>query len=155
MLNCAHMTCLYIIGLAIGSVCFQDAQPIGICHPIGDGVNYCTAHIEDLPIRASWYNPSLGGINCMEPCDTLGDGTAVKDAYGWAMACPAGMYGLTLDIEHAGVWQCRDHGGDVTVRYGEVYTNDGFIDAWYLVGDFLLEKPAAWSYMLLDFEADL
>ena len=107
--------------------------------------------MEQLPIRASWYDPQLGGINCyLDTCDHLGDGTPVATSYGWAMACPAGMYGLTLEIEHAGQWTCRDHGGAVVPKYGRVFDGSQVVDTWYLTGDFLLQEPAAWSYMLLD-----
>lgn len=147
------MTCLYVVGLLYSSFCFEGAPPIGICNKVDDHMAYCTVDFQELPIKASWYDPAQGGINCyLDTCDHLGDGTLVTDAYGWAMACPLGMYGLTLDIEHAGQWQCRDHGGAVNVRYGEVYTSDGWVTEWHIVGDFLLQAPEWWTYDLLEFE---
>lgn len=147
--------CLFVIGV-IGTWCEMPADPIGVCHQIDDHTIYCTIDLEELPIWASYYNPALcdeSPINCFEDTgEFLGDGTPVADGYGRYMACPMGMYGMELDIEDIGVWQCRDHGGMVTPRYGEVYTADGFVTGWHLIGDFLLEAPEWWTYTMRSFE---
>jgi hypothetical protein len=137
----------------MGTYCHVNAQQIGICHPVDDHVTYCTVDMEDLPLWTSYYDPALGGINCLnDTCEHLGDGTPVKDGYGRYMACPPGMYGLELEIEDIGIWQCRDHGGMVVPRYSRVYTPDGFVTGWHLIADFLLTAPEWWTYTLCDFE---
>ena len=144
--------CLFIIGI-IGTWCEQDAHTIGVCHPVGNDSIYCTVDADDMLIRASWYDPTLGGINCFDnTCDHLGDGTPTADGYGRYAACPVGMYGEWIDIDNVGLWQCRDHGGDVVPKFGEVYTASGFVSTWYITVDFLLESPQWWTYGLFDFD---
>ena len=130
--------CLFIIGI-IGTVCHNGSDPIGICHPVGDNTLYCMAEITDLRGYLSWYDGSLGGINCVEPCEYLGDGTLVSESYGWAMACPLGLYGRFFTFEDVGTFQCRDHGGDVNVRYGRRYTRNGFVNEWHIVFDLSMQ----------------
>lgn len=142
--------CLIVVSI-IGIFCHQDAQPVGKCwqHPFID-THICVIEAEQLPLRASWYDPVLGGVNCMAPCDQLGDGTAVADAYGWVVACPPGWYGRWLDVEYAGRQQCRDHGGAVVPTYGRAYTPEGFVYTWWITVDFLAHEPPPYAYLLLD-----
>lgn len=126
----------------MGAFCYADAAPIGDCVTFPVPLpTICTIPAEELPLRASWYDPALGPPNCLPPCSQLGDGTAVSDAYGWAMACPMGWYGRWLDVQHAGRWQCRDHGGAIRPTYGRAYTNDGFVTGWWITVDFLTHEP--------------
>lgn len=142
--------CLLVAGIA-GIFCQAGAAPVGDCVSVSlIGTTFCTVEAEALPLRASWYDPALGGVNCMEPCGYLGDGTAVADAYGWAMACPVGWYGRWLDIEGVGRRQCRDHGGAIHPAYGRVYTPEGWVECWYITVDFLEHEPPPWAYMLLE-----
>jgi len=145
-------TCIFIIGI-IGTWCAQNAAPIGICHPV-DGAIYCTVELEDVPARASWYNPILGGTNCFEDtCETLGDGTPTSEGYGRYMACPLGMYGETVTFSNdIGTWQCRDHGTAVTPKWGRWYTAQGFVWQWVITFDFLLEDVEWFTYGIYDFE---
>lgn len=131
------MTCLFVIGI-IGTACFQDAPPIGVCDRYAN-VTHCVAEIEDLRGLMSWYDGALGGINCVEPCEFLGDGTPTAESYGWAMACPLGLYGRFFTFEGVGRFQCRDHGGAVNVRYGRRYTRNGFVSEWYIVFDLSMQ----------------
>lgn len=135
------MTCLFVIGITVAS-CFQDAPPpeSAVCHPVGGNTIYCTIGLEDMPAYLSWYDGLLGGINCVEPCDQLGDGTPTAESYGWAMACPKGLYGRYITFEGVGTWQCRDHGNAITVRYGERYTSRwGFWTGWHVVFDLSMQ----------------
>lgn len=144
--------CLFVVGI-IGTYCAVDAQPIGICHPADENHIYCTVDLQELPARASWYNPVLGHINCYEDtCDFLGDGTLVRDGYGKYIACPMGMYGEFVTFEWAGTWQCRDHGGAIKPTWGRWYTADGFVEKWVITFDFLLESEAPFTYAILDIE---
>lgn len=132
------MTCLHVIGI-IGAYCFPGAQPVGTCSYVVNDV-YCTVAAEELPIRASWYNPELGGINCMEPCSMLGDGTPVHTGYGTMAACPPGWYWRWLHVDGLPSVQCRDHGGAIhpTWYHG--------IGEWAIVIDYLLERPEWFVY---------
>lgn len=139
--------CLIVLSI-IGTFCYADAQPVGECVVWADTA-VCFVAAEELPLRASWYDPDLGGINCMFPCDQLGDGTAVSEAYGWALSCPMGWYGRWLEIEYAGRWQCRDHGGAIMPTYGRAFTGSEFVEGWWITVDFLLPEPPPYAYMLL------
>ncbi|NJN53998.1 MAG: hypothetical protein HC804_04100 [Anaerolineae bacterium] len=148
------MTICLIVTSIIGVFCQNNATPIGDCmtFPAPFSMTVCTVAAEQLPVRASWYNPTLGGVNCMEPCAYLGDGTAVQAAYGWAIACPDGWYGRWLTIEHAGRWQCRDHGGAIQPTYGRTFTANGFVECWWLPVDFLTHDAPPYAYMLLEWK---
>ena len=128
-------TCLYVIGI-VGVFCFAGADPVGNCYDDMD-YHYCTIEADELPIRASWYNPSLGGVNCMEPCAMLGDGTPVNDGYGTMAACPMGWYGNYLHVDGLPTVQCRDHGGAIHPTWYEE------LGQWAIVIDYLL-PDAEW-----------
>lgn len=143
--------CLVVISI-LGAWCYHDAAPVGICTQL-PAVQLCYVEAEELPLRLSWYDPSLGGINCAAPCDLLGDGTAVNDAYGWAAACPPGWYGRWLDIEYAGRWQCRDHGGAIRPTYREVFIPEVGLQArWFITVDLLTREQPPCAYMLADWQ---
>ena len=96
--------CILVSGI-IGAWCFSappDFALPGDCVDIGD-VFMCRIDANELPIRATYYNPELGETNCMEPCDQLGDGTAVVDGYGRFTACPIGWYGRHIEFTKNGV----------------------------------------------------
>jgi len=131
------IVCLYVIGI-LGTVCHQDAPMTGVCD-VYDNVTHCTVKIEELRALLSWYDGALGGINCVEPCEYLGDGTLVSESYGRFMACPLGLYGRFFTFEGVGTFQCRDHGGDINVRYGRRYTRNGFVNEWYIVFDLSMQ----------------
>jgi len=150
------MTCFYIVILGI-SQCL-DAPAQGVCHPIGDGVTYCT--IETVRGFASYYDPALCPVaewdtNCLyvdgiSTGDHLGDGTPTGEGYGRYMACPMGMYWKRVTFELAGTWQCRDHGTAVNLRYQERYTSEGFVTELYAVFDMLETEPQFYTYELLE-----
>lgn len=147
------MTVCLVVASIFGVWCYENAAPVGDCFnfsPFGGQVCYVGA--DELPLRASWYDPALGGVNCMEPCGQLGDGTAVSDGYGWVVACPDGWYGRWLDVEHAGRWQCRDHGGAIHPTYGRTYTADGFVECWWIAVDMLVREQPGYAYMLLGWQ---
>lgn len=126
--------CLLVVGI-VGTWCYVDASHAGQCIDHGM-VSHCMADVDQLYGLLSWYDPALGGINCQEPCHLLGDGTPVEQSYGVMMACPLGLYGRSFSFDGVGTFQCRDHGGDVNVRYERRYTSDrGFVDDWFVVFD--------------------
>lgn len=147
------MTVCLIVTSIIGMFCFQDAAPVGRCFYTPPDNAYCVIPAQELPLRASWYDPALGGVNCMDPCHLLGDGTHVDNAYGWALSCPDGWYGRWLDVQHAGSHLCLDSGGAIHPTYGRTYTNEGFVECWWITVDFLAKEPPPYAYMLLEWAA--
>jgi len=140
-----------VIGV-IGYYCQLGAAEIGECflNPHPNTVT-CIIDASELPIRPYNYNPEIGGINCyQDTCETLGDGTLVEDAWGWAAACVPGWYGrMVLLIDEGVTWECRDNGGGIVPRYGEVYTADGFESLWFLPIDLLLREAPHYALELL------
>ena len=66
------------------------------------------------PLKISWYDPLLGGINCDSDCTTMASGTKVtEDRYGRSAACIAGWMGKTVVIEGLGEFTCLDRGGAI------------------------------------------
>ena len=142
--------CLTVLGV-LGTYCVEGATAVGSCVRRMAEVTDCTVPADHLPVRASYYNPALGGINCDEDCSTTGDGTPVAECYGWCAACPPGWYGRHLDFGRwVGQWQCRDHGGAVVPTYGRTYMPGGFVEGWWIVVDFMAHRQPAWAYLLLD-----
>lgn len=147
--------CLFVFSV-IGLYCYENAEPIGVCQKFPNGM-ICFVDAEELPVRASWYDPFLetdsqevADIQCMEPCHLLGDGTAVEDAYGWAVACPLGWHGRWITVQFAGTWQCRDSGGAIRPTWMEVFIpGEGMRMEWFLTLDFLLKEQPSWAYLLL------
>ena len=149
--------CIFVIGLLYDATCAtsEHVYPVGVCHHVDDALMYCTATPEQFPARPQPYHPTWGGGNCVEPCDELGGGTKVEDAYNWAVACPQGLFESIVEFEHAGIWQCLDHGGEIRLRFERVYTNEGFKHLWHFPIDFLLrpenEYPN-WLYVVGSWE---
>lgn len=142
------MTCL-IVTTIIGLTCVSDAPPVGDCFYL-PGQAICTVEAQRLPVRASWYNPALGGTNCVEPCDFTGNMTPVADCYNWCLGCPVDWYGDWLDFGDVGRWQCNDTGGAIMVGYGHVYTQHGWADKWFITLDFMTYSEPWFAYWLLN-----
>ena len=146
------MVCLAVSTL-LGLLCIPGAAQIGDCLPNIYGLNVCVVDDPtEIPIRASWYNPLLGGINCVDPCDETGDGTPIDMCWDNCISCPIEWYSSELNVQYAGVWQCRDTGPAMGLNYGEYYTPDGFKTGWFITIDFMLRKPEWWTYLILDWE---
>lgn len=145
--------CLAIISI-LGVYCAVDAEPIGDCLTIEPGLLFCTVDPDELPIRASWYDPARCErgelINCDSDPRFVADMTPAEEGYGRFMACPLGWYWQWIDFGWAGSWQCRDHGGDIHPTWGRVYTAEGFVWAWFIVVDFMTKDEPPWAYLLLD-----
>lgn len=158
-----QLFCVFVIGFTGGTWCSDhpEAYPIGICHPVGDGITHCTATVWDFAAVASYYDPAQGNINCFhdpitgeDTCDTLGDGTPTATAYDWAMACPEGMLGTKIRFEYVykdyvtdiGTWQCRDHGGAIRPTFGLRWTGSEYKYLWYIPYDLLMERPEPWTF---------
>lgn len=161
--------CIQILGI-IGTICSDDPnvfQPSNDCWKFDSETLVC--HVEemtDLEIRASYYNPELcvdyiWNTNCYYDSegkstgDTLGDGTPTETAFGWAMACPAGMKNYILDVEYAGQWECRDSGSAIHPNFGKIYDPNeygAYRYKWYITIDFLLREARDWNYMSLSWK---
>lgn len=129
------MTCL-ITSALIGLFCaVAPPPPHADCLNTGEAL-LCAVDAETLPARPSYYVPSRGGINGKEPYHLLGDGTPVNECID-CMACPLGLYGQHVTLHGVGTFQCRDHGGAITVRYGRFYTAQGFRQDWFVAFDIL------------------
>jgi hypothetical protein len=144
--------CLTVLSI-IGTYCVENARPVGQCVPRLSEVVDCVVPAERLPVRASFYNPAWGGINCDSDCAHTGDGTPVADCYEVCLACPVGWYGRWLDFgPWVGEWQCRDHGGAIQPHYGLTYTPEGFAECWWITVDFMAHDEPDWAYLLLPWE---
>lgn len=74
------------------------------------------------PLKISWYDPALGGINCMEPCDQMATGVKVtEDRYGNTAACIADWTGRTVVIAGLGEFECLDRGGAIIEHEGYIW----------------------------------
>lgn len=142
--------CLIIWGI-VGTYCYSapsDFTPPGTCI-----FGICFVQAAQLPVRASWYDPVLGGINCQEPCDLLGDGSPVDENYGQIIACPPGWYGRALYFDNIGERECRDSGGDIVPTCQEIFIPwKGHEYTCYITVDFLERQEPPWAYMLLAWE---
>lgn len=124
----------------------EDYIPPGTCVN-----NTCYVEAQDLEIRASWYNPELGGTNCMEPCNQLGDGSLVSEYYDKIIACPQDWYGRYLEIENVGIFQCRDSGGAIVPTCQPTFIPaHGTKFQCYIAIDFLTRGRPDFAYLLLD-----
>lgn len=62
------------------------------------------------------YDPQLGGINCMDPCDRTANGLLIRpEHYGRIAACPPVEMGCWVTFSNEfgshGPYQCNDTGG--------------------------------------------
>jgi hypothetical protein len=150
--------CLLVIGI-FGGYCYNvppDYDSPGNCLDF-----ICVVEAEELPIRASWYDPALynpetgeGKINCQEPCYLLGDGSPVDENYGYAIACPPGW--TQQEIYFPGLNQtrkCKDSGPAIVPTCMEVYTpREGFVFKCFITVDFLEHEQPPFALMLLEWE---
>lgn len=68
----------------------------------------------DKPLRISWYDPKLGGINCDHDCTTMASGVKVTpDRYGNTAACVREWMGAWIVMPGIGEFQCLDTGGAI------------------------------------------
>jgi hypothetical protein len=68
------------------------------------------------PLKISWYDPDLGGINCMDPCDQMATGTKVEEwRYGRTAACVPEWTRAraVIVIPGLGRFDCLDTGGAI------------------------------------------
>jgi len=77
-----------------------------------------------FPIKLTWYDPQLGGINCDGDCSTLGNGQRVtEDLYGRSAACPLEWIGdtLLLQVSESETWAlgCNEGGGAIKLTYNK------------------------------------
>jgi hypothetical protein len=142
--------CLFIIGLA-APLCYTGAEAIGDCITYPDLI-YCEAQPEAVPLRASWYDPALGGTNCLDPCHLTANGTAVEDCYNVCLACPGEWIGNTFIVDGVGIYPCTDTGTAIIPGYGEVFTSSGFVTEWFITVDFMATSPPWFAYELLEWE---
>lgn len=81
------------------------------------GVTVNPLHVGKKPLLVTWYNPTLGGINCWGNCTHFRDGTRVTAAsYGNTAACIPDWLGDTVVIPRLGTFKCRDTGGAIVEK---------------------------------------
>ena len=74
------------------------------------------------PLKISWYDPQLGGINCMDPCDQMATGAKVtEERYGRTAACIREWTGRTVVIAGLGEFECLDRGGAIIEHEGYIW----------------------------------
>ena len=104
-----------------------------------------TAVSGSKPLKISWYDPDLGGINCMAPCDQMATGVKVTEArYGRTAACIAEWTRArrVVVIPGLGRFTCLDTGGAIKDRGHYIWIDlllhqplvpfGTLIDDWYL-----------------------
>ena len=97
---------------------------------IVDPENYRITTQNGKPLKISWYDPLLGGVNCDHDCSTMATGTKVtEDRYGRTAACIRDWTGKTVVIPELGTFECLDRGGAI-VEHSE-----------YIWIDLLLHEP--------------
>lgn len=74
------------------------------------------------PLKISWYDPILGGINCDSDCSTMATGAKVtEERYGNTAACIREWTGRTVVIEGLGEFECLDRGGAIVEHEGYIW----------------------------------
>ncbi|MEM7110988.1 MAG: hypothetical protein AAF614_01050 [Chloroflexota bacterium] len=107
----------------------------------------CPPPITDMPVLVTWYDPSLGGINCDVDCDTFADSSPVTpEAYGAVTACIPEWLGAELTISGLGTFHCRDTGGSIVVAFNDYYQQ------WVIHVDVLQTEMPSWNYELRDWQ---
>lgn len=100
----------------------------------------------DKPLKISWYDPLLGGINCDSDCTTMASGVKVtEDRYGNTAACLREWIGQTVVIPGIGEFKCLDTGGAIIEHPDYIYI------------DLLLHEPlpnAPWGTMIYDWSLE-
>lgn len=77
---------------------------------------------QDKPLKISWYDPALGGVNCDHDCSTMASGVKVTpDRYGNTAACIRAWMGKTVVIEGIGRFTCLDTGGAIVEHPGFIW----------------------------------
>jgi len=80
------------------------------------------ANRQEKPLKISWYDPILGGINCDSDCSTMATGTKVtEERYGNTAACIREWTGKTVVIEGLGEFECLDRGGAIIEHEGYIW----------------------------------
>ena len=97
--------CPVMITVAITVIQLSNTKPIQTASVSTPG---------SKPLKVSWYDPDLGGINCMHPCNQMASGTIVTEwRYGKTAACvPEWMYKRVV-IDGLGTFDCLDTGGAI------------------------------------------
>jgi len=132
--------------VTIGVVEFSAAvpdQPYGVVKAAG--IPEASGVQAEKPLKISWYDPDLGGINCMEPCDQMATGVKVTEArYGRTAACIPEWTAArrVVVIPGLGRFECLDTGGAIK-EHGDYIWIDlllhepmvpfgSLVDGWYL-----------------------
>jgi hypothetical protein len=78
---------------------------------------------EQIQIRASHYDPSLGGVNCSrfvngECVSRMANGERWQEFIDYAIACPPEWeFGIKLIVDGK-TWECKDRGGAIQIVDG-------------------------------------
>lgn len=144
-------TLLVCLVTLLGMECAINAPAMGECQSF-DSALVCYVDVEDIPLYASWYDPTLGGINCDGTCEHKALRPFDVNQYGHTAACPHDWIGQTFSAVDQS-WYCDDRGGAIKLGYRPVWTADqGTHYVWAWTIDFMLpaSEPAPWwAYTLI------
>ena len=85
-------------------------------------LDWQTTNRQTKPLKISWYDPILGGINCDHDCSVMATGVKVtEDRYGRTAACIQEWTGRTVVIEGLGEFKCLDRGGAIVEHEGYIW----------------------------------
>lgn len=153
-----ELICLIVFGIS-GIFCYDmptDYNPPGTCIN-----NICYVVPTDLQARASWYDPALynpetgeGRINCVDPCDLLGNGAPVIEYYDKIVGCPFEYYNKLIQFgDGVGVYPCWDTGNAAIPTCREVFVPEsGREFHCFITFDFLRQEEAWFTYLLFDWD---
>jgi hypothetical protein len=89
--------------------------------PVSDEISGFSG--QQIKIRASHYDPALGGVNCSRfvngVCVShMANGQPWQEFIGYAIACPPEWkFGTKLIIDGK-TWECMDRGGAIQIENG-------------------------------------
>lgn len=78
------------------------------------------------PLYVTHYDPVLGGINCMAPCNQFGTGEVITEGHYYdgrqgAAACIERWRGHVVTIEGLGRFVCKDTGGLIVEKPDRIH----------------------------------
>ena len=115
-------------------------------YPLGPAGYVEPKELTDYPAVITFYDPSEGGINCDDNCNTVATGPLTPDMYFTSGACHVDLLGRTIvfdDIDFE--MKCVDTGGLIDVAYSKYYNRE----VLYFDVMWDADNPPEWNYWLL------
>ncbi len=136
---------LFVFGQEIANT-WNKPQPDGVYLA---AVDISAATPGNKPLKISWYDPRLGGVNCDGDCSTMASGVKVTpDRYGRTAACiPEWTRARkVIVIPGAGEFECLDTGGAIKEHPDFIWIDlmvtslpipfGTLVDEWYIADTF-------------------